>query len=205
MRHAEFALLLIDVQNDFWYADVAAAFPEFRANVARLLSVCREEGIEVLHVRARFSPDESDWMARYRLHREIPCIAGTPGADVLPEAAEAPGEAVMYKQSFDAFCNPDIESWLRARGKRYVLVAGLVTSVCVLQTGAAAAQRGFLAAVVEDCCADEPEVHGAVLERYRNILERVKVSDIHSRLAAWKQQLSKLAGQPLRHAGHGGS
>jgi len=189
----EFALLLIDVQNDFWSKEVAEAFPDFPRNTARLLNLCRAEGIDVLHVRARFKPDRSDWMARYKLLDSIPCISGTPGPEVLPEARELPGEAVIYKQSYDSFCNPEVETWLRDRRKRYVLVAGLVTAVCVLLTGAAAAQRGFLVAVVEDCCADQPKSHGLVFDRYPNVMERVKVDQISTRLPAWKKQLADLA------------
>ena len=36
-------------------------------------------------------------------------------------------------------------------------------------------QKGFLAAVVEDCCADEPNAHKQTLERYTFIFERTMV------------------------------
>lgn len=188
-----FALLLIDVQNDFWSKEAAGAFPDFPRNVARLLKLCRREGIDVLHLRAAFKSDRSDWMARYKLLDGIPCVSGTRGAEVLPEAREAPGEPVIYKQTYDSFCNPEVEKWLHDRNKRYVLVAGLVTAVCVLLTGAAAAQRGFLVAVVEDCCADQPRSHGLVFDRYPNVMERVKVGEIALRLPQWKKQLRSLA------------
>jgi nicotinamidase-related amidase len=58
----QFALLLIDVQRDFWPEQMAECFPHFPANVARLLKLCRAEGIEVVHLRADFKPDMSDWM-----------------------------------------------------------------------------------------------------------------------------------------------
>ncbi len=38
----QFALLLIDVQEDFWSQELEQAFPAFRENVSRLLSFCRE-------------------------------------------------------------------------------------------------------------------------------------------------------------------
>jgi nicotinamidase-related amidase len=167
-----FALLLIDVQRDFWSESVAATFPEFPDNVARLLSFCRATGIDVVHLRARFRPDGSDWMVNARLRGRIPCVEGTPGADTLDFARELPGEAVFVKQTWDGFEHPALSAHLRENGKRFLLVAGLVTSVCVLFTAASAAQRGFLTAVIEDCCADRPEAHAETLKRYGGLVFR---------------------------------
>ena len=58
----QFALLLVDVQRDFWSERLAPSFPDFPANIERLLSLCRSEGLEVVHLRASFKPDMSDWM-----------------------------------------------------------------------------------------------------------------------------------------------
>lgn len=110
----QFALLLIDVQRDFWPEQTATDFPDFPANIATLLTLCRNEAIEVIHLRASFKADMSDWMPKYMLLGRIPCVQGT---------------------------------------------AGLLTSICILFTTVSAMQKGFLAAVVEDCCADEPNAH----------------------------------------------
>jgi nicotinamidase-related amidase len=185
-----FALLLIDVQKDFFYDDIARAFPDFERNTAELLKLARAEGIDVVHVHAVFQPDGSDWMARYRLQGKIPCIAGTPGAAVLPCATPLPGEKLFIKQTFDAFLNPALDPWLREHGKHFLLVAGLVTGVCDLLTAAAAAQRGYLVALVEDCCGDRPATHQHTLERYPGIFERVGWSGIAARRAAWLADLS---------------
>mgnify|MGYP001822498584 FL=1 len=149
----QYVLLLIDVQQDFWTEKAVSAFPDFPDNVARLLSVCRSEGLEIVHLRARYKPDMSDWMGLYKLRGRIPCVEGTPGAETLPFALEKPGETVIIKQTFDGFLTAELLPYLRRSGKRFVLTAGLITSVCVLLTAASAAQRGVLVAVVVDCCA----------------------------------------------------
>ena len=56
----EHALLLIDVQEDFWPAGMEEKFPHFKDNVARLLEICRAEGLDILHIRASFKPDGSE-------------------------------------------------------------------------------------------------------------------------------------------------
>lgn len=189
----EFALLLIDVQEDFWPAGMDAKFPHFKDRVAALLSTCRAEKLDVLHIRAVFRPDGSDWMVRYRLRGSLPCIAGTPGAAPMACALELPGEPILHKQAFDSFTNPEVDAWLKAHGKRYVLVAGLVTAVCVLLTGMSASQRGYLVAIVEDACADQVDgMHDAVLTRYTNMMERVTVEQIISRHGAWQGDLARL-------------
>jgi len=191
---AQFALLLIDMQCDFWTERMAETFPQFPANVARLLEFCRAEGIEVIHLRASFRPDMSDWMVRYKLRGPIPCIAGTPGVETLPCARDKPGEIVMIKRTFDGFQDPELLRHLRQRGKRFVLTAGLVTSTCVLFTTVSAAQNGLMTAVIEDCCADEPLAHNQTLDRYAFVFERTTLDhlcDCHSR---WSSDLQRLAG-----------
>jgi nicotinamidase-related amidase len=188
----QFALLLIDVQRDFWTEKSAQIYPDFPANVEALLSLCRNLGIEVVHVRASFEPDMSDWMPTYQLMGGIPCVRGTAGEETLPFAAEIPGEKVILKHSLDGFFNPELFQHLSQKGKRFVLTAGLVTSVCVLLTTASAMQKGFLAAVIEDCCADEPHSHQQTLDRYPFVFERTTVRMIASRQSDWLAALKKL-------------
>jgi nicotinamidase-related amidase len=189
----EYALLVIDVQRDFWPDSVASTAPGFPAAVTRLLEMCREVGIDVVHVRAEFLPDRSDWIARYRLRGNIPCVAGTPGAEPLPFAEARPGEAVLHKQSFDAFLRTDLDALLRARRKRFLFVAGLVTSTCVLFTAASATQLGYLVAVVRDCCADREGVHEQTLEAYPFVFSTTDSARLLDDRADWDRQLARLS------------
>jgi nicotinamidase-related amidase len=188
----KFALLLIDVQRDFWPDKLRDHFPDFPTNGAKLLALCRDQGLEVVHLRACFKPDMSDWMVKYRLRGRIPCVEGTEGAETLAFAVEEPGEKVIVKQTFDGFHNPDLLPYLQEKGKRFLLTAGLVTSTCVLFTTASATQLGFLTAVVEDCCADEPIAHGHTLERYQFVFDRVTADRIVGRHSEWSGQLEEL-------------
>jgi nicotinamidase-related amidase len=112
--------------------------------------------------------------------------------ETLPFAVEQPGEKVIVKQTFDGFHNPDLLSYLQDKGKRFLLTAGLVTSTCILLTTASATQLGFLTAVVEDCCADEPIAHKHTLERYQFIFDRVTAGRIVGRYSEWSRQLEEL-------------
>ena len=195
---SHFALLLIDAQHDFWPHHIAAQFPSLPTNVARLLTLCRAEGIDVIHLRAQFQPDGSDWMVAARLRGRIPCVQGTPGAATLPFALEQPGEPVVVKHCYDGFQTSELPDYLRRTGKRFLLTAGLITSVCVLFTTASAAQRGFLTAVVEDCCADRPEAHQQTLDRYHGLIFRLTTVDaLPQDYSAWRNALHQLDTPPL--------
>jgi len=135
----------------------------------------------------------SDWMFRYRLRGHIACVEGTEGVETLPFAIEKPGETVIVKQTFDGFHNPNLLPYLRRKGKRFLLTAGLLTSYCVFLTTASAVQLGFLAAVVEDCCADEPFIHEHTLERYQqSIFDRTTTDAICRDHSKWLAALDEI-------------
>ena len=79
--------------------------------------------------------------------------AWTPGADTIPELA-AFGDRITYvkgKVGFNAFSNTELEGVLQARGITDVLVAGMVTSLCIDSTGRAAYERGYSVRILSDC------------------------------------------------------
>jgi nicotinamidase-related amidase len=187
-----FALVLIDVQRDFWPAPISSRFPLLETRITQLLAFCRSAGIEVIHLRAAFAPDRSDWMAKYKLSGQVPCVRDTAGIAVLPCAAAVPGELVIEKTVFDGFHTPRLLAHLRQRSKRFLLTAGIETSVCVLFTTASAAQLGFLTAVVEDCCADQPEKHASALNGYPFVFERTTVDALTACHSDWLAKLATL-------------
>lgn len=79
--------------------------------------------------------------------------AGTPGAENIPELQEF-GNRIMYvkgKVGFNAFSNTSLEKILRECRIKNVLVAGMVTSLCIDSTGRAAYERGFNVRMLSDC------------------------------------------------------
>jgi nicotinamidase-related amidase len=201
----DFALLLVDVQRDFWSAELEKAFPRFQEDLERLLRFCRASGIEVIHLREVFGDgDRSDWLPRYRMRGRSPCVRGTPGAAPLEVAVERVGEKIIEKQTQNGFHSLELLPYLCSREKRYLLVAGLVTSVCVALTATSAAQTGFLAAIVADGCADYPEAHELTLKRFRGwLLDVATTGELATRHADWRKQLEQLRqlGAPARPCG----
>ncbi len=115
----QIALILVDIQKDFWPPfKEHERFSGFPGNVSTLLELARSRGLPVVHVRSSFKPDRSDWMLFYKPQGrgDVPAIAGTEGASIEGFAAPLPGEHVVVKQTFDAFVGTDLEEYLSSRG-----------------------------------------------------------------------------------------
>ena len=75
------------------------------------------------------------------------------GAETIPEL-QALGSRVLQVQGkvgFNAFSSTALDEVLRQRGIREVLVAGMITSLCIDSTGRAAYERGYAVTVLSDC------------------------------------------------------
>ena len=92
------------------------------------------------------------------------CVQGSAGAEFHADLNQAGAELVIRKgynpalDSYSAFFENDHETptgltgYLRTRGVRRVLLAGLATDFCVAYSAEDAAREGFEAIVVEDAC-----------------------------------------------------
>ena len=172
MDPEQVALVLVDIQRDFWKPlKDNPEFSSFPGNVETLLSEARSRGLTVIHVHSAFDPDRSNWMLFYRPEGrgEIPCIAGTEGTRFEGFAAPMPGEKMVEKETFDGFVGTDLEEYLEGRGVKSALISGLETSVCVLFTATSAYLRRIVPLVVTDACADEPSRHEAALSMYGDL------------------------------------
>jgi nicotinamidase-related amidase len=202
MSWKDYALLLVDVQQGFWGEHLAKYMPDFPRQVARLLELCRQESLPVVHVRLSFRIDGADWPPFEKLGQPLTCLEGTAAREPTEFAREAMGEAVIYKHALDGFVAPALEQQLRALETKCVLVAGLITSVCVLLTALSATQRGYLTAIVEDACADGLEPHQFALTHFQGFgFLRTHVDAIRSSRVAWDAMLAQLTGSAHRFGG----
>ena len=71
----------------------------------------------------------------------------------------------------------DLEEYLRSRGVKGLLIAGLETSVCELFTATSAYLRRIVPMVVSDACADEPQRHKDTLRMYDGLCFKVVTTD----------------------------
>ncbi len=147
------ALIIIDIQNDYF---PGGAFPlvepEAAADrAAELLAAFRASGEPVFHMQHVWDEPDAAFMR-----------PGTPGIEIHDAVAPAGGEPVIQKESPNSFLETDLEDRLREAGAEELVVAGMMTSMCVDSTVRAAGERGFETTLVSDACAAPNLAHGGV-------------------------------------------
>jgi nicotinamidase-related amidase len=171
MNWNEYALVLIDVQNDFVNDLVNDGEKEqYIENVKGLLNICRTNGIEVIHLNGKFKKDKSDWLNFIKYNGHSVLVEETEGFNHGDFVDPIGTEKVIYKQSLDAFINTELDSYLKYKQKKFLFVAGLDTSVCVLFTAMHAIQLGYWTCFITDCIWDEKPNHDQVLEMYKDFI-----------------------------------
>jgi len=137
-------LLIIDIQRDYF---PGGAFPlvepEAAAEAARrALDRFRANGEPIVHVRHIWDAPDAAFFKK-----------GTEGTEIHPLVAPEGDEPVITKDEPNAFLGTDLEQRLRADGIDELVVAGMMSSMCVDATVRSAAERGFTVTVVHDACA----------------------------------------------------
>lgn len=192
MADPSYALVVIDVQNDFVHPEGAsgkrgrdvAACQACVPNIIRTIERCRVLGVPVIFVRSEYGEwtDSPVLRARRRASSggKTPssmCAAGTWGAEfygVTPAASDR----VIVKRRYNAFIGTDLELTLRAKGVDTVLFCGVTSDVCVDTTARDAFMRDFDPIVLEDCTAAYfDDAHEAALRAIRRSFGRVMSSD----------------------------
>lgn len=173
---AQTALVVIDLQKEFFVEGLGECFDEMRAilpRVKKLIAVARDLNCRVIHTRESYQPDLSDVNA-YRqslgyVGKPGPlgrfCILGEPGHEFIEEARPLTDETVIDKASFGAFYNTGLDDLLRQQGMDHLILCGVTTQACVQSTLREAVDRGYWCLTVADCCAAlDPGMHDAALE-----------------------------------------
>jgi nicotinamidase-related amidase len=96
------------------------------------------------------------------------CLPESWGRAFIDAVTPAPGEIVVKKHRFSAFTGTPLETILRARGVRTLVVVGVITNCCVESTVRDAAMLDFNVVVPSDCVGvkdAQAHLHDASLEQ----------------------------------------
>ena len=161
------AILLIGFQNDYFSEDgILHGVIEANAretgvleNTLELLRQVQDSEALLINLPILFSSDYHELQnptGLLALIKEVGAFRrNTPGGEVSSEIM-AFGDRIMHltgKTGFNAFLGTDLEKTLRSHGIEHVVLAGVVTSVCLDSTGRAAAEKGFSVTVASNCSA----------------------------------------------------
>lgn len=199
---AKTALIVVDMQNDFVAPGAPMETPAARAMVPKLaetLKMCREAAIRVIYTAHVHRRDGSDMGLFADMHPPIAnraaLVDGTPGVDIYPDVAPAPGEHVIKKHRYSGFFGTDLDIVLREWGIDTVIVSGTTTENCCLATARDAMFLNYRVVFLSDATAtyDYPDrgfgampnadVHHATLVILAASTARVmSVADLATRL-----------------------
>jgi nicotinamidase-related amidase len=169
------ALLIIDIQNDYFPggamelegSDAAAA------KAAHALKSFREKKLPVFHVRHLSTRPGSTFF-----------LPGTKGADIHASVSPAKGETVIEKNFPNSFRATALKDLLEKNQIKELVVAGMMTHMCVDASVRHAADLGYKITLLGDACAtraqkfgDETiparQVHGAFLAALNGFYAKV--------------------------------
>jgi nicotinamidase-related amidase len=140
------AVIVIDMLVDFVTGALANSRAErIIAPIADLTAGARERGWPVIYssdAHLPGDPEERVWGPH--------ALAGTPGAQVIPELAPREGDLESPKRFYSAFHETGLDAYLRARGVDTVILAGQHTHICVRHSAADALYRNYRIVVPPD-------------------------------------------------------
>ena len=161
------ALILIGFQNDYFAEDgiLTGALEDASWRRAMLESTCQmldtliASPTLIVSTPIVFTPDYRELSEPTGILEVIKDVGafkqGQPGAHAIPEIAvygeriqEVPG-----KRGLNAFSNTQLDALLQEHDINDVVLAGVVTSICIDSTGRAAHERGYRVSILRDCTA----------------------------------------------------
>jgi nicotinamidase-related amidase len=172
-------LLLIDIQNDYFPGGrMELEGSEEAGRVAgRLVEFFRRQRLPIVHVQHLSVRPGATFF-----------IPDTPGVEIHRGVAPAGGEVVIQKHYPNSFRETELLSHLRQTKLRRLVVAGMMTHMCVDATVRAATDLGYECLVVRDGCATRavklddrpvsaPDVQAAFLAALHGAYGRVLSGD----------------------------
>ena len=145
------AFLVIDIQNDYFPggamelegADAAGS------KAGSALRSFREKGQPIVHVRHLSVRPGATFF-----------LPGTQGAEIHSSVMPKAGESVIEKNFPNSFRDTGLKELLEKQGIRNLVVAGMMTHMCVDATVRHAADLGYKVTLLGDACATRAQSFG---------------------------------------------
>jgi nicotinamidase-related amidase len=166
------ALIVIDIQNDYFPTYAGAKWPLFgmeeaSAKAARLVEAARRAGDLVVNVRHEFLSADAPFF-----------LPGSHGAAIHEVALPAEGEPVITKNYTNSFRDTNLKETLDAHGIKEVVIVGAMVHNCIDAATRAAFDYGYAVTVIHDAVATLDMEFGGT---------RVPAAQVHT---AWMAELA---------------
>ncbi|MDX8380013.1 MAG: cysteine hydrolase family protein [Gallionella sp.] len=157
------AVILIGFQKDYFESDgilhgvIEASVDRVLTNTLGLLTRLLSTSVTLVATPIIFTPDYSELVDPVGILKTIRDVGafkeGSLGAQTLDQLAEF-GERITIvngKRGLNAFHETELASLLNRLGITTVVLAGMVTSICIDSTARSAFELGFKVCVLSDC------------------------------------------------------
>lgn len=148
------ALLLIDIQNDYFPNGNMELMNSIQAgeNAKAILNKFRKSNDLVVHIQHIAARPEATFF-----------LPGTYGAEIHDLVKPEPHEKVVIKYYPNSFYETDLLEYLKANNINQLIIAGMMTHMCVDATSRAAKDLGFPIQIIGDACATRDlEIEGKI-------------------------------------------
>ena len=171
-------LLIVDIQNDYFPGGKWELVGSEKAGqqAGGLLKFFRDHKLPVFHVQHIGKPNSPFF------------VPGTPGVEIRPVVKPQANEVLVQKNYPNAFRETNLLDQLKKHGIQQLVVAGMMTHMCVDAAARAATDFGFDCRIAQDACATRdlnldnkivpaPEVHTAFLAALNGTYGKVLPAD----------------------------
>jgi nicotinamidase-related amidase len=138
------ALLLIDIQKDYFPGGAMELVGSLEAGqrAGQLLQSFRRAGRPVIHIQHVSTRPGATFF-----------LPDTVGVELHPSVAPQPGEPIFQKHFPNSFRETPLLNHLWEAGLTELVIAGMMTHMCIDTTTRAAADLGFGCRLAHDACA----------------------------------------------------
>lgn len=134
------ALLVIDVQNEYFTGMLPVTYPEGSLErIVQAIGAARSKAVPVVFVQHTAPRKESKTFRK-----------GSDSWKLHPAIAETACDHLLEKALPGSFTGTDLEPWLRQRGIDTVVIAGYMTQMCCDTTARQAFHLGFSVEFLSD-------------------------------------------------------
>jgi len=164
------ALILIGYQNDYFEDDgilhgvIESDAKAVLANTLEILQALAASKLTIISTPILFTDDYQELDQPVGILKAIKDVGAfkrsSHGGETIAELAPF-GERIIEvpgKRGLNAFARTDLEDVLRQHAIEHVVLAGVVTSICIDSTGRAAHERGFAVHVLGDTTCGRTEM-----------------------------------------------
>jgi nicotinamidase/pyrazinamidase len=163
------ALFVIDMLKDFINKDGAL----YCGDPCRKIIPFVKEKIEEFHKGGNLvlficDAHEEDDLEFNVFHKH--CVVGTPGAEIIDELPVGDKDVIIKKNRYSAFYGTKLDNILKDKAISEVHIAGVCTSICVMDTVGDLRNRDYKVIVYKEGVADfDEKSHQFSLERMEKI------------------------------------